>query len=131
MKAFELTKKMLNMGGTFYPTGYGVIMFPGEDEARQAADALDSPDVEIIFLTPEDILRKIAHADGETAVALPSVGTEGETLHKYVNLAREGHHALMIRMENQKKTDLVMAVVREMPYSYAQKYHSMAIEDLE
>jgi hypothetical protein len=28
MKHFELTKKMLSMGGVFYPTGYAFIMFP-------------------------------------------------------------------------------------------------------
>jgi hypothetical protein len=40
-------------------------------------------------VTPASILEKIGKADGLSDVLLPSVGTEGATVHKYVELAQE------------------------------------------
>jgi hypothetical protein len=84
-----------------------------------------------MLLTPADILSQIGKADDESDVALPSVGTEGATVRKYVDLAREGHHALMIPTPSQEATERIMAVVRQVPFSYAQRYHLLVIEDLE
>ena len=133
MKEFELTKKMVSMGGAFYPTGYAVIMFPDEATAKQAAEQLEPGIDGIMHLTPHVILRDIGHVDGEekTSVALPSVGTEGATVQKYVNLARDGHHALMIPVDSNDETERVMTVVRALPFSYGQNYRMLVIEDLE
>jgi hypothetical protein len=131
MKNFELTKKMLSMGGVFYPTGYAFIMFPNLEDARHVAHELEMASNGIMLLTPEDILEDIGKADGHSDVNLPRVGTEGATVHKYVDLAREGHHALMIPVPSKDATERIMEVVRTVPFSYAQKYHSLAIEDLE
>jgi hypothetical protein len=131
MKQFELTKKMISMGGTFYPTGYAFIMFPDAEDAKQVAQELEVGSDGVMLLTPEEILTDIGHADGHSEVNLPRVGTEGATVHKYVDLAREGHHALMVPVPNQDATERIMTVVRKVPFSYAQKYHSLAIEDLE
>ncbi len=131
MKQFELTKKMISMGGTFYPTGYAFIMFPDAEDAKQVAQELEVSNDGVMLLTPEDVLADIGHADGHSEMNLPRVGTEGATVHKYVDLAREGHHALMIPVPNKETTERIMEVVRKVPFSYAQKYHSLAIEDLE
>ena len=131
MKHFELTKKMLSMGGVFYPTGYAFIMFPDPEDAKQVAQELEVGSDGVMLLTPEDIIQGISQADGHSDVNLPRVGTEGATVHKFVDLAREGHHALMIPVPNKDATERIMTVVRRVPFSYAQKYHSLAIEDLE
>ncbi|HAL36884.1 MAG TPA: hypothetical protein DCP03_01675 [Polaromonas sp.] len=131
MKDFELTDKMLSMGGVFYPTGYAFIMFPDIEDARQAARELETGRDDILLLTPASILEEIGKVDGLSDVLLPSVGTEGATVHKYVELAQQGHHALMIPVPSHEATERVMTVVRKLPFSYAQKYHMLAIEDLE
>lgn len=131
MKHFELTQKMLSMGGVFYPTGYAFIMFPDAEDARQVAHELEVASDGVMLLTPDEIIENISQADGHSDVRLPRVGTEGATVHKYVDLAREGHHALMIPVPNKDTTERIMTVVRRVPFSYAQKYHSLAIEDLE
>lgn len=131
MKEFELSPKMLTLGGTFYPTGYAFIMFPDVEDARQVARQLEPNVREIMLLTPATILKEIGNADGDSSVALPSVGTEGATMHKYITLAEEGHSALMIAVPTSAVTERVMSVVRQFPFSYAQKYHTLAIEDLE
>ncbi|MEP6965548.1 MAG: RNA-binding protein [Polaromonas sp.] len=134
MKPFVLVPKMLTLQGVFYPTGYAFLLFPDEQNANQAgaeleAAGFDSQD--IMLLSPEVILREIGKVDGESDVALPSVGTEGATVRKYVDLAREGHFALMVKAPSDKDTQRVMAAVASLPFSYGQKYHILAMEDLE
>lgn len=131
MKDFELTKKMIRLGGAFYPTGYAFIMFSDSEDARQAARELEPEHEGIMLLTPKTILEEIGRTEVESDVTLPEVGTEGATARKYVDLAREGHHALMIPTRSREDTERIMTVVRKRPFSYAQKYHTLAIEDLE
>lgn len=135
MKDFELTPKMLTLSGVFYPTGYAFILFPDLEDATQVARELEAKmevgSDGIMRLTPDAILTQIGKADDQSDVALPSVGTEGATVRKYVDLAREGHCALMIPTPSQEATERIMAVVRQVPFSYAQRYHLLVIEDLE
>lgn len=134
MKTFALLPKMLTLTGVFYPTGYAFIMFPEGDQAGQAARELEESGFDgeaIMLLEPDTILREIGKVDGDSDVMLPSVGTEGATVQKYVALAREGQHALMVHAPSEKETERLMAVVRKQPFSYAQKYHMLAMEDLE
>jgi hypothetical protein len=131
MKNFELTPKMLSLGGVFYPTGYAFIMFPDAANATQVARELEADHEGIMLLTPTDILSQVGKADDQSDVALPSIGTEGATVRKYVDLAGQGHHALMIPAPSQEATERIMEVVRKVPFSYAQRYHLLVIEDLE
>lgn len=131
MKDFELTNKMLSMGGVFYPTGYAFIMFPDIEDAKQVARELETASDDIMLLTPASILEEIGKADGHSDLSLPSVGTERATVQKYVELAQQGHHALMIPADSEEAAERVMSVVRKRPFSYAQRYHMLVIEDLE
>ncbi|SFC32850.1 hypothetical protein SAMN05216344_11436 [Polaromonas sp. OV174] len=131
MKDFELTRKMVSLGGVFYPTGYAFIMFPDVEDARQVAQELETNGDGIMLLTPETILEEISKADGHSELRLPHVGTESATVHKYTDLAREGHYALMIPVPSKEATEHIMKAVRKVPFSYAQKYHMLAMEDLE
>ncbi len=134
MQEFRMNSKMSTMLGVFYPTGYAFLMFPDAEDAEQAARKLEDAGFngqDIMLLTPQVILKEIGMIDGESSVALPSVGTEGATVRKYVDLALEGHHALMVRAPSDKDTERVMSIVRDLPFSYGQKYHMLAIEDLE
>ncbi|CAN5214042.1 hypothetical protein BH10PSE16_BH10PSE16_19300 [soil metagenome] len=134
MKAFLMDPKMTTIQGVFYPRGYAFVMFPDAENAEKAAMELESAGFSgqnIMLLTPQVILREIGKVDGESSAALPSVGTEGATVQKYVNLAHDGHHALMVKTPSDEDLERLMAVVREFPFSYGQKYHMLAIEDLE
>lgn len=134
MRLFLMNPKMTTFQGVFYPTGYAFLMFPDAEIAEQTASALEAEgfaDPDIMLLTPEVVLKEIGKIDGESTVELPSVGTEGATVRKYIDLAREGHHALMVKAPSDDDTERLMKIVRGQPYSYAQKYHLLAIEDLE
>lgn len=134
MKKLELTPDMLTMGGTFYPKGYAFIMFPDAAQAERAAfdigntsEAGDS----LMFLDAATVLREIGKVEGDSDIALPSVGTEGATVRKYVDLARKGHCALMIQVDSDEETERIMQSARSASFSYGQRYHLLAIEDLE
>ena len=134
MQPFLMNPKMTTIQGVFYPTGYAFIMFPDAENAEEAAKKIEQAGFSgqhVMFLTPPVILREIGRIDGESSVELPSVGTEGATVNKYINLARKGHHGLMIKAPSDEDSERLMSVVREFPFSYAQKYHMLATEDLE
>ena len=141
MRTFQLTPDMLTMSGVFYPKGYAFIMFPNADDAAQVAHAVESylsgqpnkktEETVVMLLTPQQVLKDIGRSDGDSDIELPSVGTEGATVNKYVKLAREGHSAMMVKVHTDEETEQIMAQVRMVPFSYGQRYHLLAMEDLE
>ena len=138
MKDFVLTDSMLRMGNLFYPTGYAFVVFPDRERAVEAAQALQSDaQIEIqadgiLLLTPQHILRDLARiAEEDPSNPLPPVGPESAKVAHYAALARTGAHALMLPTDSNEHTEKMMEVLRNFPLVYAQKYHLLAIEDLE
>lgn len=132
MKHFELEPGMLTMRGVFYPTGHLFLMFPTEADARQAERALEDSGhsgEHISLLTPADI-EKLSDAPGGAESPLPSPGTELETVRRFAELARQGHHALLIHAPSQDETEHIMQALKDHPVSYGQKYRHLVIEDL-
>ncbi len=134
MKTFEITSHMFTMSDVFYPNGYAFVMFPNAQDAQQVMDELGgnlTGSGEMMLLSPQAVLRDIGKLENEELeVTLPSIGTEAATVAKYINLARQGHHALMVRVHSDAETEQVMRAVRKVPFSYGQRYHFLAIEDL-
>lgn len=134
MKTIDITPDMFTMSGVFYPKGYAFVMFPNAQDAEQVAKELGvslAANGELRLLSPQAVLRDIGKIEGEEAeVTLPSIGTEAATVVKYINLARQGNHAVMVRVGSDEETEQVMKAVRKVPFSYAQRYHLLAIEDL-
>ena len=134
MKKFELTPDMLTMNGTFYPKGYAFIMFPNAMMAERAG--LEISKIQpfgdsVMFLNAATVLRDIGKVEGDSDIALPSVGTEGATVRKYIDWARKGHCALMVKVNSDEETELVMQAARQASFSYGQRYHLLAMQDLE
>lgn len=133
MNEFKLTPDMIGIGGAFYPRGYVFIMFPDQESARQVAREIDGhPGNEaVMLLSPATVLSEIGKVDGDSNLPLPSVGTEGATVNNYVGLARKGHHALMTKVASDEDAKRVTDAARRASFSYGQRYHLLAIEDLE
>ena len=81
-------------------------------------------------LPPATVLAEITPTVKEADNPLPSAGTDGATVRTYTKLAREGHTALLVRTEEQEDAERLMDVVRTVPYSIAQRYRMLVIEDL-
>jgi hypothetical protein len=120
------------MRGVFYPTGWLVLMFAGEQQARDAAKLLadNGVDGDVLLVTPEDFRRDIVGAAGDDDM-LPSAGTEGDTVRKFAQYAREGHHGLMIHAPKGEDSDRVVELLRGSGVTFGQKYRHLVIEDVE
>ena len=133
MKKFEMTSDMVTIGGTFYPKGYAFIMFPNAMMAERAALEIAKTPLgdSVMFLNAATVLRDVGKVEGDSDIVLPSVGTEGATVRKYVDWARKGHCALMVVVDSDDDAELVMLAARQASFSYGQRYHLLAMEDLE
>ena len=124
----HITPDMFTMGGVFYPKGYAFVMFPTHEQA-QSVDLAGFESA--LLLTPQQVLTDVGQVKGESDVELPAVGTEGATVRKYVDLARHGHSALLVKVGSSDDTERLMTSARAALFSYGQRYHLLAMEDLE
>ncbi|MDM0015668.1 hypothetical protein QTH87_24735 [Variovorax sp. J22P168] len=130
---FSLDPSMLaTIGGTFYPTGYSMVMFPDQATAvsvgTELASTLDGS--EVLLVTPAAMFAQITPTVSDNDDPLPSAGTEGATVRAYTKLAKEGHHGLLVKTPDEETAERMMQVVRRSPYSMAQRYRMLVIEDL-
>jgi hypothetical protein len=133
ISTFSLDPSMIaTIGGAFYPTGYSMVMFPDEATAVSAGTAVSSllEDSQVFLLTPAAIFSQITPTVENADDPLPSAGTEGATVRAYTKLAKEGHHGLLVETPNEEAAQRMMEVVRRFPYSMAQRYRMLVIEDL-
>ena len=132
MRPFRLGSDMKTLRGVFYPTGWMVLMVPGEQQARDAVRLLEQAGIAgdaLMLMTPEEVRRELAGTEGDDDI-LPSAGTEGDTVRKIVDLAARGHHGLMVHAPHQADSDRAMAALQGVPISYGQRYRTLVIEDL-
>lgn len=133
MKYLELSPDLLNLRGQFYPTGYIVAMFPGEDAARAAGKALAAAGIGadgLSLITPEVMMGDVARTVGSGDMPLPSAGTEGDTIRRFAHLAAQGQWALMIHAPDNDVAERVMKALEGHRPSHAQRYRRLVIEDL-
>lgn len=128
MKPLDITSSMRTLSGVFYPKGYAFVMFPTAEDAQQVASQNFD---HAMLLTPEQVLLDVGQVKDDSDVELPAVGTEGATVRKFIDLAREGHHALLVKVGSDTETERLMVAARAASYSYGQRYHLLAMEDLE
>jgi hypothetical protein len=132
MKTFHLERKMMSFLGDFYPTGNLFVMFRTEAQARgaEALLAKDGHDCSsMLLLTPDDVLG-IVHLFDHRDMWLPSVGTEERTARHFGDLARDGHHALLVPVRDVRHCEQVMAALKDAGVSCAVRYRHFVIEDL-
>ncbi|MBJ2155177.1 hypothetical protein [Variovorax sp. IB41] len=134
MKHFTLESNMrASIGGAFYPTGYSMVMFPSAEDADRIGHRLIESGVsgdEVYLLPAATVLAEISPTVSDADNPLPSAGTEGATVRAYTKLAREGHTGLLIKTQNEEAANRLMELVRTVPYSIAQRYRTLVIEDL-
>src|SRR6188472_2567130 len=121
MRRFQLEPRMLTMRGVFYPTGYMIVMFPNEEEARKAAHELvesDHSEEEISLLSPQVFQEQIARTLGNADIPLPSAGTEADTVRRFSELASQGHYGLAIHAPSSRETEEIMEILRHCRISY-------------
>ena len=132
MKDFAPDSKMYTMAGVFYPTGHMFVMFPTADDALEGERRLLKSGYDaggVCLLTPKDIHEKIAAAVADQD-HMPSAGSEADTARHYEELARQGHHALLIPARTAKDAEQVKRALEGAKVSFAQRYRHFVIEDI-
>jgi hypothetical protein len=131
MKPFQVDSSMKTLGGTFYPKGWMVLMFPSEQVARDAAKKLADAHVQgdVMLVTPQDLRTHILATAADEAI-LPSAGSEGDTVRRFAELAAQGQHGLMVHAPSHDDSERVMQALQGLPISYGQKYRTLVIEDV-
>ncbi len=134
MKHLTLESSMIaTLGGAFYPTGHSMVMFPNAEDANRVGHRLIEDGFsgdEVYLIPPQTVLSQITPTVGDADEPLPSAGTDAATVRAYTKLAREGHTALLVKTKNEAAAERLMQAVREVPYSIAQRYRTLVIEDL-
>jgi hypothetical protein len=134
MKNFVLEPSMrAAIGGAFYPSGYSMVMFPSSEDATRIGHRLIEKGVsgdEIYLLPAQTVLAEITPTVSDSDDPLPSAGTDAATVRAYTKLAREGHTGLLVKTKNEEEANRLMEEVRAVPYSIAQRYRMLVIEDL-
>ncbi len=133
MKDFSLASRMLTLRGEFYPTGFMFVMVPTLDDARKIERELLTIHVggdDVLLLTDQVVLDQVVPTAAHHGDTMPSVGFESAVVRQYRDLALKGHHALMIKAGSADHTEKVMQIVRKFPFSIAEKYRYLVIEDL-
>ncbi|MDQ0081065.1 MULTISPECIES: hypothetical protein [Variovorax] len=134
MKHFTLEPGMRSsIGGAFYPTGYSMVMFPSAEDADRIGHRLIEKGMsgdEVYLLPAQTVLAEIAPTAKTSDNPLPSAGTDAATVRAYTELARDGHTGLLVRTRDGAAAERLMELVRTVPYSIAQRYRTLVIEDL-
>lgn len=132
MQAFHIEPKMLSFLGGFYPTGHCFVMLPTMEHAKRAEALLAGSGIDcsqVRLLTPDDVLE-VAHCFDGHDLLLPSVGSEEDTARHFAQLARQGHHALLVPARNSAACRKVMEALHEAGVSTAVHYRHLVIEDV-
>lgn len=109
------------------------VMVPTIDDARtieRELMALNIGGEDVLLLTSQVVLEQVVPTAGHHGESMPSVGFESAVVRQYRDLALDGHCALMIKAGSADHTEQVMQVVRKVPFSIAEKYRFLVIEDL-
>lgn len=133
MKPFALDPHMLTMRGVFYPTGYLFVMFPSLADAERLDHDLQESgyrDHDVMLIEPQTILDEIGTTAAHGDSPLPSVGTEGATVREFRERALQGNYAVLVHAPSAKDTEFVMDLVHSLPFTCAQKYRPLVIEDM-
>ncbi|QNK66611.1 hypothetical protein [Variovorax sp. PAMC26660] len=134
MKQFILETRMRSsVGGAFYPTGYSMVMFPSAEDADRIGHRLIEKGMsgdEVYLLPADTVLAEITPTVKTYSDPLPSPGTDAATVRAFTKLARDGHTGLLVKTKDGATAERLMELVRTVPYSIAQRYRLLVIEDL-
>jgi hypothetical protein len=132
MHAFHLERKMVSFLGDFYPTGHLFVMFRTEAHARRAEKLLQEAGHDCeqdCLLKPQDVLD-VVHLFDHRDLWWPAVGTEERTARHIGELAKQGHHALLVPVRNVQECERVMAALKDADVTCAVRYRRFVIEDI-
>jgi hypothetical protein len=118
--------------GVFMPVGHVVISFPTARDmaaAQAAMHGLGLHDEAVTPYTAQEMAQQ-AQADLEGATGLASIGQDLNLVKSHLELARAGHHFLVVEAANDDLVAQVAQTARLHRAERAQSYGRFMIEEL-
>lgn len=132
MKPLVVNSAMTSMNGVFYPTGHVFALFQDEGALQQAVAELQKGGHQgsLAYASPEGIRNEITRTVDDTETTLPSVGADNDLVRRIDNLARRGHHGVLIEVTDKDAVENVQAALTEHQATAAFYYRTFIIEEL-
>ena len=118
--------------GAFYPTGHLVVAFNEASDAQQVLQSLrglGTAFVGSLYLSAQEMEQLAQHNLAEAGV-IASMGTSLTTVQAFLDVARQGASFLILPTPDDQTTQQAMDAIHRVPFMLAQRYHSLAIEDM-
>ena len=118
--------------GAFYPTDHTVVAFNQEADAQQvllALRGLGDVFAGSFYLSAGQMVQLAEHNLTEVGV-IASMGTSVTTVQAFLDVARKGASFLILTTPDDQTAQQVMDAIHRVPFMLAQRYHALAIEDL-
>ena len=118
--------------GAFYPTGHLVVAFNEERDAQQVLQSLrgQGPAFDGSLYLSAQQMQKLAEQNLAEAGVIASMGTSLTTVQAFLDVARQGASFLILTTPDDQTTQQAMDAIHRVPFMLAQRYHSLAIEDM-
>lgn len=116
--------------GAFYPTGYTVVGFQQEEDARQVMHELQAMGqapvdaLEVSALQMQAFAEKNLHDAGFIA----NLGTSLSTVQAFLEAARAGASFLVLPTPNDVAAERVSEAIHHVPFLLAERYRRLVIE---
>ena len=119
--------------GIFYPVDYLVVAFPVPDDAQQVrrdllAGGYDAVDCE--QYTSSEVATIAQGNLAENTGFFARLGWSSAAVQIHLDAALHGAAFLVIFAPGDTDVSRAMNVIRRVPFEFAHRYHSLAIEDL-
>ncbi len=118
--------------GAFYPTGHTVVAFNQAVDAEAVLQTLlgrGDAFAGSIFLSAGQMVTLAEHNLTEVGV-IASMGTSVTTVQAFLDVAKQGASFLILTTPDDPTMQLALDAIHKVPFMLAQRYHALAIEDI-
>lgn len=131
IQAMLFDSSVLSMSQTFYPSGCVFAMLPDADAAQQAAAALEQVrGIDGVSLAlPQSMVDQWSKRAEEIRDNPPSVGREEQFQVRFLELAENGGHGLLIKLGSNTDQAQATEVLVAHQCSVAYEYGRLVIEE--
>ena len=118
--------------GAFYPTGHTVVAFNQATDAQavlQKLLSLGDAFAGSVYLSAGQMVTLAEHNLTEVGV-IASMGTSVTTVQAFLNVAKQGASFLILTTPDDPTMQQALDAIHKVPFMLAQRYHALAIEDI-
>ena len=118
--------------GVFSPTGSVVMVFPDEDSAEKARQALvrsGFDEENVIHYGHNELTNELEKSEDQEGDPL-QIGQDVAKVDVYLDYAREGSGFLVVRAPKEEQTEGALEIAHQYGLKFAEKYNRLTLEQL-